>query len=515
MKILIAGFQHETNTFAPSKASWDDFVQGGGMPCMTHGNDILDFKGINIPVGGFLEAMHSVRHHIFPVIWAAASPSAHVTKDAFERITGKILEAASEIQPDAVYLDIHGAMVAEHIDDGEGELLKRIRTVVGQGIPIVGSLDLHANVTQLMLDQADTLVAYKTYPHIDMAETGERAAFILKQFMEGGKRLLKASRRIPFLIPLHGQCTDMEPACKTYEYLKSLEDGTVKSISFTPGFPAADFPECGPLVWTYGTNQSELNDKVESLSNYILDREREWWVDIHKPDQAVNEAIRLSSETDRPIVIADTQDNPGAGGNSNTTGMLRALIANKASEAAIGILYDPAAAEAAHKIGLGKTITLGLGGEPTLRDYPFEGTFTIDFLSTGDLTLKGPMMRGVNISLGLTACLRIDGVRVIVSSSKVQMHDRELYRVGGVEPENMKILVNKSSVHFRADFSPIAHSIIVAESPGPMVADPSNLLWKNLTPGLRIRPNGPVFEDDPIVTERNNKTTHCSKKQDM
>ncbi len=494
MKILIAGFQHETNTFAPSKASWDDFVQGGGMPCMTHGNDIFDLKGINIPVGGFLDEMDGVPHQILPVIWTAASPSAHVTEDAFERISGKILQATSEKQPDAVYLDIHGAMVTEHFDDGEGELLKRIRTVVGHGVPIVCSLDLHANVTQLMLEHSDTLVAYKTYPHVDMAETGELAAFLLKYLMKSGNRLLRASRRIPFLIPLHGQCTDMEPASKSYEYLKSLENGSIKSMSFTPGFPAADFPECGPLVWAYGTNQTELNYKVDSLSDYIIERENEWWVDIHKPDQAVKEALRLSNGADRPVVIADTQDNPGAGGNSNTTGMLRSLVANKASEAAIGILYDPEAAEIAHKIGLGKTITLGLGGEPALEDYPFDGTFSIDFLSNGDLTVKGPMMRGAKISLGPTACLRIDGVRVIVGSSKIQMLDRELYRIGGVEPEKMKILVNKSSVHFRADFTSIAHSIIVAESPGPMIADPAKLPWKNLTPGVRIRPNGPVFE---------------------
>ncbi len=494
MKILIAGFQHETNTFAPSKADWDDFVHGGGMPCMTHGNEVLDFKGINIPVGGFLNAMHGRNHQIVPVIWTAACPSSHVTKYAFERITTKIVEVASEIQPDAVYLDIHGAMVAEHVDDGEGELLKRIRTVVGKNVPVVCSLDLHANVTKLMLEKADALVAYRTYPHIDMAETGERAAFLLKHFMEDGNKLFKASRRIPFLIPLHGQCTDMEPASKVYEYLESLEYGSINSMSFTPGFPAADFPECGALVWGYGTSKSELEISVGSLTDYITKREHDWWIDIYKPEQAVREAIRLSKNSSRPVVIADTQDNPGAGGNSNTTGMLRALVANKASEAALGILFDPNAAKSAHKKGIGKTITLGLGGEAALGDHPFKGTFKIDFISNGELTVKGPMMRGANISLGPTACLRIGDVRVVVGSSKVQMLDRELYRVGGVEPEQMKILVNKSSVHFRADFSPIAQSILVAESPGPMVADPASLPWKRLTPGIRIRPNGPVFE---------------------
>ena len=494
MKILIAGFQHETNTFAPTKADWEDFVQGGGMPCMTHGSDVLDLRGINIPMGGFLEAMHGTPHELIPVIWANACPSADVTRDAFERIAGKIVKAASEKRPDAVYLDIHGAMVAEHVDDGEGELVRRIRQVVGPKVPIVCSLDLHANVTELMLQQADALVAYRTYPHVDMDETGVRASELLKMFMKGGNRLSLAWKRIPFLMPLHGQCTEMDPARSTYEHLELLEQGGITSLSFAPGFPAADFPECGGVVWGYGTNKTEIEAAVDSLTNHVNEREADWWIELYKPNEAVQEAMRQSKMVNRPVVIADTQDNPGAGGNSNTTGMLRALVKNQAQDAALGVLFDPDAAKAAHNTGIGKTITLGLGGELSLGDQPFQGTFTIEHLSDGNLTVKGPMMRGAKISLGPTACLRIDGIRIIVGSSKVQMLDRELYRVAGVEPEKMKILVNKSSVHFRADFSPIAHSILVAESPGPMVADPIELPWKRLTPGIRIRPNGPIFE---------------------
>lgn len=493
MKILIAGFQHETNTFAPTKANWEDFVQGGGMPCMKHGSDVLDLRGINIPMGGFLEAMHGTPHELIPVIWANACPSADVTRDAFERIAGKIVKAASEKRPDGVYLDIHGAMVAEHVDDGEGELVRRIRQVVGHKVPIVCSLDLHANVTELMLQQADALVAYRTYPHVDMDETGVRAAELLKMLMEGGNSLSLAWKRIPFLMPLHGQCTEMEPAKSSYEHLRLLEQGNITSLSFAPGFPAADFPECGGVVWGYGTNNTEIEAVVDSLTNHVIEREADWWIDIYKPDEAVQEAMRQSKMANLPVVIADTQDNPGAGGNSNTTGMLRALVKNQAQEAALGVMFDPDAAVAAHKTGVGKTITLGLGGELAIGDKPFEGTFTIEHLSDGNLTVKGPMMKGAKISLGPTACLRIEGIQIVVGSRKVQMLDRELYRVAGVEPEQMKILVNKSSVHFRADFSPISHSILVAESPGPMVADPINLPWKRLTPGIRIRPKGPIF----------------------
>jgi hypothetical protein len=165
---------------------------------------------------------------------------------------------------------------------------------------------------------------------------------------------------------------------------------------------------------------------VESLTKYINEREADWWIDIFKPDEAVQEAMRQSQGASRPVVIADTQDNPGAGGNSNTTGMLRALVANQAQDAALGVLFDPEAAEAAHKTGIGKTITLGLGGEPALGDQPFEGTFTVEHLSEGNLTVKGPMMRGAKMNLGPTACLQIGGVRVVVGSTHHWPLDRQV-----------------------------------------------------------------------------------------
>ncbi|MGV7244606.1 M81 family metallopeptidase, partial [Caballeronia sp. M23-90] len=186
--ILFAGFQHETNTFAPSKAAYENFERGEGFPLMSRGADVLGLRDVNIPAGGFIRAAEAAGHTLVPVIWAGASPSAHVTVDAFERITGEIVEAARTRKFDAVYLDLHGAMVAEHVDDGEGELLERVRNVIdvidkvaGKHVPIVASLDLHANVTERMLRSADALVAYRTYPHVDMADTGARAAALLER----------------------------------------------------------------------------------------------------------------------------------------------------------------------------------------------------------------------------------------------------------------------------------------------------------------------------------------------
>ncbi|ARP81929.1 microcystin degradation protein MlrC [Bordetella genomosp. 8] len=488
-RILIAGFQHETNTFAPAKAGFSSFVNGEGHPPLTRGEAIYDLREINIPIGGFIQAAQDSGLRMLPVIWAAASPSAHVTEDAYERIAGEILEAAARLKPDGVYLDLHGAMVAEHADDGEGVLLARLRDIVGADVPIVASLDLHANVTPLMLASATGLVAYRTYPHVDMAATGARAEALLQRALRGP--LHRADHRIPFLIPINGMCTLVQPARGMYEYLAELESGAVHSLSFTPGFPAADFPGCGPVVWGYGDDAEAVSAAVTALRDRMLAQEAEWAVPLLTPDDAVRRALELSSDARRPVVIADTQDNPGAGGTSDTMGMVRALLAHDARDAAAGLICDPEAAAAAHRAGVGARITLALGGRSgTPGDTPLHGEYEVMNLSAGDCRYDGPMMHGMSINVGPVALLRIQGVSIAVSSQKAQMIDRNLYRMAGIQPEAMRILVNKSSVHFRADFQPIAEAILVAKAPGPMLADPAELPWTRLAPGMRTRPLG-------------------------
>src|SRR5215831_17603783 len=175
--IAIGGFLHETNTFAPTKATYADFVHGGGWPSMAQGADVLKLRKINVGIAGFIGEAEARGWELVPTIFAAASPCAHVRRDAYERIAGVIVDGLGNAGPlDAVYLDLHGAMVSEHLDDGEGEILARVRRVIGNDLPLVASLDLHANVTPEMIEQADALIAYRTYPHIDMAATGRACA---------------------------------------------------------------------------------------------------------------------------------------------------------------------------------------------------------------------------------------------------------------------------------------------------------------------------------------------------
>ena len=213
-RILIAGFQHETNTFAPSLADWAAFTRGDSFPAFVRGAAMqAQMTGINIPVGGFIDAARSRGWTLLPSCWAGAIPSSYVTRDAFERIAGPLVEDVQSAMGsgglDGIYLDLHGAAVAENADDAEGELLQRLRVLVGPGLPIVASLDLHANVTQRMLALADALVSYRTYPHVDMADTGALAAELMARRLRAGRKEPMHARRLPYLIALNSQSTFM------------------------------------------------------------------------------------------------------------------------------------------------------------------------------------------------------------------------------------------------------------------------------------------------------------------
>lgn len=497
-RIAIGGFQHETNTFAPTKAGYEAFARGGGWPGLVSGPALFDaVKGINISVAGFIEAAMAAGHDLVPTTWAAAAPSAEVTDDAFERIAGLIVEglraALSEGPLDVVYLCLHGAMVTETHEDGEGELLRRVRAVIGPDLPLVASLDLHGNITRACFDAATLMVAYKTYPHIDMADTGRRTAALLDKILAEGIPA-KSYRQLDFLIPLSWQCTMAEPSGPIYDRLTALETGGVWSASYLPGFPAADIADCGPTVLAYGAAQADADRAADAVAADVAGHEAEFAGRIYGPDEAVAEAQHLAAGASKPVVIADTQDNPGAGGNSDTTGMLRALVAAGVERAAIGLIVDPEAAEAAHAAGVGATVTVALGGHSGIPgDAPFQGRFVVEALHDGNTTGTGPFYRNARMTLGPSACLRIGGVRIAVTSRKVQMADQALYRFVGIEPTAQAILVNKSSVHFRADFTPIAEAILVAAAPGPMIADPAQLPWHRLRPGVRLSPMGPVW----------------------
>jgi microcystin degradation protein MlrC len=495
--IAVGGIQHETNTFAPTKAGLKAFQTGGSRPPLTTGPDLFArVKGKNLSIAGFAEQIEALDHHTYALTWGAASPSDVVTEHAFEHIAGLILDGLKAAPPfDAVYLCLHGAMVTEHLQDGEGELLRRVRDQIGPDMPLVASLDLHSNTTPEMMANADLLVAYRTYPHVDMADTGARTARLLDDMLRRDRKPAKAFQQIPFLIPLNWQCTMMQPAEGLYQRLADMEFGDVMHTSFTPGVPAADIHHCGPSVFTYGWSEEAAQASCQQLATDVNGLESAFNGTIYSPDAGVREAMRLAESATRPIVIADTQDNPGAGGDSNTAGMLRALVENRADGAALGLMIDPTAAEIAHRAGVGAEVNLTFGGHSGFDgDEPFEALYTVESLHDGRFDATGPFYKGAEFNLGPSACVRIGGTRVVLACTKVQMADQAMYRFVGIEPTDQNILVNKSSVHFRADFAPIAEEILVCAAPGPMIADPADLPWKRLRKGVRLNPLGETWQ---------------------
>ena len=498
-RIALGGFMHETNTFQPQKTTYADFAEAGDRVPLVRGAGMLArFEGMNTAIAGATDALRATGAQLLPLLWTSATPSGYVTQDAFERITAMLLDELRAALPvDAVYLSLHGAMVAEHLEDPEGELLARVRAVTGPGVPLVASLDLHSNTTRQMFDLCDGMVAYTTYPHVDMAETGAKAGRLLAEILQRGSRPARSYRQLPYLIPLTWQCSTLEPSKSIYARAARIIDEHVASTSFTPGFPAADIRECGAAVFAYGWDREATERATDELFGLVLDAEPHYAGRLYAPDDAVREAMRRAQSAARPILLADTQDNPGAGGSADTIGLLAALIRNRAQHAVLGVLHDPEAARAAHAAGVGNAITIGLGAKsPGARERPLVESWTIEALNDGRMTCHGPMMTGWSLALGPMALLRFGGVRVVLSTKKVQAMDQEPFVHVGVDPRGEKIIALKSSVHFRAAFEPIAEDVLVVESPGAMIVDPVKLPFTRLRRGVRMRPLGPTFPLD-------------------
>ena len=499
-RIAFGGFQHETNTFAPHKTDLRDFEMGGAYPPLTRGEALFDaVAGMNLPISGFIEDARAAGHQLVPLSWSMAVPAAAVTDKAYETITGWLLADLTVAGAlDAVYLDLHGAMVAERFEDGEGELLRRVREIVGPDMPVVVSLDLHANMTPAMIEHASALIAFRTYPHVDRADTGRRCASHLHGLLSGNGAPFKAFRQIPYIIPLAWQCTLVEPAVTIIKTLENLEGGDAQSLSFTLGFPLADIHDCGPAVFGYGRTQASADRAVAALAEEVERKESAFAGTLHAPDDAVARAMKRTGAGTGPVIIADTQDNPGAGGTEDTIGVLESLVRQDAQGALVVFIYDVETAAQAHAAGEGAEIEAALGAKSGLPgEAPLCGTYLVEKLGDGQFIGTGPMFKGLRYQLGPMALLRTGGVRVIVSSKRAQAADQSILRHFGLEAAEQKIIALKSSVHFRADFSDLAREILIVESPGLNTADTTKLHYKHLRSGLRVAPLGPTIDERP------------------
>ncbi|TCT07084.1 M81 family metallopeptidase [Paralcaligenes ureilyticus] len=481
-RIGIAGFLHETNTFAQGLTPLARFVEADAWPGLIEDAEIpAATRGMNLAISGFIQAMEKTGHTLVPLLWCSANPSGPVEQSAYDTVVASLERKLDQNQPlDALFLDLHGAMVTQNLEDGEGELLHRLRARLGADIPIVAALDFHANISDAMLKNADALVAYRSYPHVDMADTGQRACALLLRRL-AGHPLFAAMRRAPFLIPMPWQSTLAEPARRLMANAQALQNDTVLEAQFIPGFPLADIRDSGPSVLVYAGNQEAADQAADRLHQEVMQAKPAF----HGRLYSISDALTLPAPGQR-LILADTQDNPGGGGSGDTTDLLHALLRNNVHQACAGIVCDPAFAAAAHAAGTDQTLTHALGGHSGVGAPSLVTSFTVVALGDGKFTGTGPFYLGCRMDLGPMARVRTQGLDIVVSSRKQQAADQAMFRHVGAEPADYKILVLKSTVHFRADFASLADDIRVVAAPGANTADLHTLHYRRLRPGVEI-----------------------------
>ncbi|MEO8713419.1 MAG: M81 family metallopeptidase [Acetobacteraceae bacterium] len=491
LRLAIGGFLHESHSFAPRPTTYDDFRQPGGFSPFQDGPGLIEaLRGRSVPIAGAIAVLETEGATLIPLAWGFASPAGPIQDEAFERIAAMIgarLSAALDEAPlDGVYLDLHGAALADSYPDAEGELLRRVRAIVGD-IPLTISLDPHANLTPEMVARADAVAPFRTYPHVDMKDAGGRAARLLLARIARCKPWSRAYRQLDFWMPIGSQCTMMEPMLSLMAERAALADG-VAELAFCFGFPYADFAGCGSAIAAFADTQAAADAAADALLARVASREADFVQETLPSAEAVAEAKRLAGPGG-PVVLADTQDNPGGGGHGDTTELLAELVAQDARGALVCLINDAESALACHAAGEGADVRLSLGGKSDGMAFPCEAR--VLRLTEGRFTLTGPMSAGNPANLGKTALIEIDGVRVIVASRKIQALDQAIIRHVGIEPSECPIIALKSSVHFRADFAPIASAILVAIAPGPVVADPATLNFRHVRADVRRRPHRP------------------------
>ena len=387
---------------------------------------------------------------------ASANPSGRVTDACFEALSNRILDVCDGV--DGVLLHLHGSMSTQSHDDGEGELLLRLRKRVGADTPIVAVLDLHATVTQAMADNANALISYRTYPHIDQYERTWQAAELIEKAMAGEVKPQVALARRPILYALDGGRTTSPPFMELLRRGDQIElAGKALVVSVQAGFSSADVHDIGPSVAVTGNDLASAQAIAEELMDYAW--EQRTFSSIHfTPLAEAIASAKAGTGQAKPLVIADYSDNPGSGAYGDATGLLKAVLDANLQNVGFHAIRDPQAVLVAQAAGVGNSVTLELGGkvDPTMGGGPLTLTAHVVAITDGSFIAYGPMAGGARRNYGLSALLRVGGVEIIVITHNGQATDLAQFTSLGVDPTRKSTIVVKSMQHFRAAFEPIA-----------------------------------------------------------
>jgi len=489
-KILIAEFKHETNTFSNKKTGKKEYNDR----YIKYGKEIEDFfKNTKTEIGAFIDVSREEKFKIIPTIAANAWPAGPVTRDMFNLVKTNIINTINEEKNiDAILLSLHGAMVLEDAPDGEGELLEAIRKVIGKDIPIVTTLDLHANITEKMVINSNGFFPFDNYPHTDIYARGHEAAINLARMLRKEIKPVIRIKKLPLLSP--SLETNKPPHKEFLDMAQSWEENPkVISVSIVTGFPHADIYEGGVTVIAQTNDDIPLAEKiVEKIGRSIIKKHK----NFVKKICSIEEAVKIGMEAyEFPVILADGNDNQGGGSPGDGTQLLRKLIEMKAKNVGFANIPDPDTVEKSIKAGVGNSVNVRLGGKSNYNlGEPIEISAIVKTIADGKFINKGPMFKGLQMNVGRTVVLDIDGIEVIVTEGRFQPWDPEIFRRVGIEPTDKQILVLKSTLHYRAAYGEFAKQMIDVDAPGLLApADLKTLDLKNI--------RRPIFPLDQLDEE--------------
>lgn len=495
MRVLLATMSHETNTFSPVPTPLERFRRGGDA--LLAGPAAIEFyRGTGTTMGGFLEVADELGAELVVPVCASAPPSSRVDRDAYETICGLITDEVARGGFDAMLLDLHGAMAVDGFEDGEGELLRRIR-VIDPKTPIAVAYDMHANLFDDMVHRATVVAGYHTYPHVDMKETGVRAARTLLRALSGEVLPTAAWGRAPMLPHVMAQGTHQFPNRELQALCASWEKSDrALCASLFVGFPHADVSEAGlSAVVITDENPEDAQAMVDELLSRAWQAREAFTFRVEPLEASVARAKALGAPGGLPVVLLDHYDNCASGGTMDTTEVLREIIRQELDDVVFFGIYDPAAVAACLAAGIGADVTLSIGARLAMPQLPvasrpLDVSGRVRTISAGYFTATGGLSPGLRIAMGNTVVLDTGRVQIVLLSRHIEPTAQQMMQVLGIEPAQKRYVAIKSRVHWRADLGRIAREIVECAGVGVCTSDYGQLEFRHVA--------RPVYPLDPI-----------------
>ncbi|MFN8377465.1 MAG: M81 family metallopeptidase [Anaerolineae bacterium] len=477
IRIAVGQIMQESHSFTAIPCSWDQFAAG----YIHHGEDLVgQMQDARVEVAGGVSVAKRHSLEVAPLMACSAVSSGVILQPVFDELLGELLDRLRAALPvDGVFIALHGAMCSEADDDASGRVLEAVRGVIGPDVPVAATLDLHANVTRRMAEQADILVGYKTCPHVDLYETGAAAMDLLVRTVRGEISPRIALRRLPMLLPAEKSVTTDGPFHDLMQQAMALEPqpGTLSASLFYVQ-PWLDLPDVGASVVVVTDGDTGLAEReAESLADAFWTRRTDCVVHLTPIDEAVERAL---AATAFPVVLADGADSPSGGASGDSTALLIKFLAADSDREILLNIVDPTAVARAIDSGVGTEVTLTVGGWSTDLYPPVEVTGTVRLIHDGKVRFKGPSYQGVEFHRGRTAVLQVGSIHLQIMEKGIYQFDPEIYKSVGADPREAHIVIVKSPSAFRAAFEPFAAEIIHVDAPGLTSSNLKSFPWKRL-----------------------------------